>query len=481
MKRFLGFLILSACTVFSHPLLNVNVDEKIVYDNLEASFKSKFFSTSIKPFSFEKAFLMTDKPERIKLYMNALSDPGYFIKPVNSITLRTFYTSEEILNLENASGTRLFEGLNTYVFLDGYISFGSRAVAYYQLRYRTNKEENKAEIYRGYLKIKFHKFSFQAGKDNVHLGPGEFGLLLSSNPEPFLMVKLQTEKSLNFFGKWDLIFLNGWLNEERRDRDDPQVLALRVVYKPWDFIEFGATRTSLYGGEGRPSYDIWEYPKLILGTEENIPYSKYDTDGYGALDVSVYLPVYKLFKSIKTFKVYYQESGTDLRAWWQKEDREFVPPLGFSFLDKSYVAGVLIGTEKDIIRFEFNRVENRWYLHHLYPVEGYTYRGFSLGHPYGQNMLFYYFKHRRYISELFSIEYRLGYYKFPANEGTGKLSERFFITLSGERRIKNFIIDGFVRIDKVNNYDANPYPNRFNITDKDETFFTAGIGISWRF
>ncbi len=413
--------------------------------------------------------------------MNALERPALFIKPLNSFTVQLFYTSEDKFNVENASGTLLEKGLNLYTFADGYLSLGKRFVAYYQFRYLQNKASKKGDIYRAYGKLKLWKFSFEAGKDNVHLGPGEFALLLSSNMEPFPMIKFQTEESLEFAGKWDFIFVRGWLQDDREDRDDPNIFALRITWKPWDFIEIGGTRAAMYGGEGRPGIKLTEYPKLIIGSEENIPYGKFDGDGYGAYDITLYLPLRKWFRSVKNFKIYYQEGGADISAWWQKEDRgEFYFPFGFKLLDKAYVAGFLLSTERNIFRFEFNRIGNRWYIHHLYPRDGYTYRDLSVGHPYGPNMMHIFVNHTYYFNDKFSGSYRIGFWEQPKEKSETKM-KRYYLILSGEKRWRNFITSGFVRADYAENYDTDPSPVRFSPSGDNKFFLTVGTSVSWRF
>jgi len=39
---------------FSHPLLNVNSEDRFVYDVLESSMNAKYFITSIRPYNYEK-------------------------------------------------------------------------------------------------------------------------------------------------------------------------------------------------------------------------------------------------------------------------------------------------------------------------------------------------------------------------------------------------------------------------------------------
>ena len=472
-------LILLVAPLWAHPLLNLNSEDWIVYENLEAGEHSPKTSLSIRPYSLLKAFRFTQDRSRVKEYMNALSTPGFFVKPVNSITFSTFYTSEEFFFVENAGGIDLRKGLNLYTFLDGYASLGKRLVVYYQLKYKQSSGIRRVDVHRAYAKLRVWKLSFEVGKDAVRLGPGEFSLLLSPHSEPFPMIKVQTERSLRFLGKWDFVFLRGWLKEKRRDRDDPSILALRVVWKPWDFLELGGTRTSMFGGEGRPEYELWEYPKVIVGTEENIPFGRYDTDGYGAYDVTLYLPLRKLVKSVRVFKFYYQEAGADIWAPWQPEDRGgFVPPFGFVLLNKGYVIGFFLSTDRDIFRLEFDKVGDRWYVHHLYNVEGYTYGGLSLGFPYGRDVAHLFFKHRRYLSRDLSLMYRLGFIRLPLE--SDRKMERYYLTLSGEKRVKSLILSGFVRLDWTRGYDADPSPVRFNIVDENRNIITAGFSLSWR-
>ncbi len=464
----------------AHPLLNLNTEERTVYENLEASEGAVFHPVTIRPYSYERAFYLADLPERISLYMNALSPPGYFLKPLNSLTLNLYYTSEEAKALENRGGTVLRRGLNLRALADGYLSLGGGGVLYYQLLYSRSSRDSRVDLYRAYLKLRLWKLSLQAGKDTVHLGPGEYALLLSSHAEPFPLLKVQTERSLKLLGGWDFVFVRGWLRERRRDRSDPNILAIRVVWKPVNFLEIGATRTALYGGEGRPAYRLLDYPKMIIGTEDNVPYSRYDVESYGAVDFTLYLPLHRIVKGVRTFKVYYQEGGTDIIAWWQKEDRgEFYPPFGFKLLSIGYVAGALLSTERSIVRLEFTKIDDEWYIHPLYSVEGYAYRGLSLGHPYGRDLVQLNLSHRYYISRRSSLFYRVGAYRQPAANGERSVS-RYYFLISGERRLKTFILQGFLRLDRSEGYDTDPLPHSFAVTEGERSFVTLGVSFSWR-
>ena len=71
--------------------------------------------------------------------------------------------------------------------------------------------------------------------------------------------------NLNFAGKWSFLIVDGWLNEKRNDVTNPKIFLFRLTYKPLNFIELGGTRSTMYGGAGRPEYKPWEYPTLLMG------------------------------------------------------------------------------------------------------------------------------------------------------------------------------------------------------------------------
>ncbi len=479
------FLLVFYYEAIANPLLNANVDEKVIYDNLEASQKSKTEPFTIKPLNYYKIIPYLDNLERVKLNLNLAESTTRYIKPLNSFTTKLYITNENQTYLEGQSGLKLKKGVNLYIFQDGLISLGKKAVFYYQFREWINKKYTKIEPLRLYFKYLFYKWSFEAGIDNVDLGPGEYGMLLSRNAKPFPMVKLQTEAPLNFIGKWDVVLLRGWLNEDRRDVDDPNILALRIAWKPTDWIEIGGTKTTMYGGKGRPGYSLVEYWDLITSSKDNVSYSKYDNDSFAEWDVSFYIPLQKWFKNIKVAKFYYLEGGSDVTAFWQDEEKgEFRLPFGFQFHDWFYQAGVFWSTDKSIFRLEYASTSDKVFVHHIYNYNGYTYKGLSLGYPYSRNIQSIFFKHRYYLKDDLSFEYKIGAYKQPGRDrDTIKYPlkmTRYYASLLVDKRVKNLIIEGFIRFDKTNNYDTNPLPTQFNIVAKDKSFYIIGSSISWR-
>lgn len=467
-------------TAFAHPNMNVNVEDSNIYD---ASSADTGESYTIKPLPVRRLYL---SKEKLNLYENKLpvnEESGWYFKPINSIDLKFFGTNEETVRLEGTSGLELKKGGNFFSFADGFISFGDHFFGYYQAKNVFNKDDQKVSFFRGYIKLNVGKFSIEGGKDNINWGPGEYGLLLSDNVPPYYLVKIQNEIPLRFLGEWDIAIMNGWLHEDRRDVSNPQIMGLRIAYRPFSILELGGTRTTMYGGKGRPSYNFPEHFKVFWGTDENIPGSKYDNDGYAAYDISLKLPFIPYFKQ---FKIYFQKAGSDIKAPWQKEDSgkfysEF--PFFVKLLATAYQAGIDASTDKDVFRFEYQKTNGEFYSHHIYNYEGYSYKGFSLGYPYGRNVLSFFFKHTHFFNDNLAAQYKVGYYK----QMTGNYSEysdgmkRVFIQLQADKKIRKFTVSPYVRYDRTIKYDRNPEPNQRDITDNDKNFFILGLSTNYAF
>ncbi len=488
MRSIVFLLVISVFFIksYANPLVNLNTEEQEVYDNAITSTVSKKHTVTIRPFSgYKTIFLLGENSDRVQQYLNTFEYPVKYIKPLNSFTTKLYITNEEYSFIEGQAGLRLRKGVNLFLIEDGLLSLGKKFIAYYQLRQNWNKKYAKFEFLRWYLKFRLWKLSFELGRDNANLGPGEYGMLMSSNAYPFPMIKIQTEEPLEFLGKWDFVFIRGWLIEERKDVDNPDILAIRIAWKPKDWIEIGGTKTTLYGGDGRPGYSLLEYWDLITSSKDNITGSKYDNDSFAHWDISLYLPVQKWFKNVKLAKIYWLEGGSDVTAFWQEEDiNDFRLPFGFKFHYWCYQIGFLLSTDRSIFRLEYTSTADRFFIHHIYNYENYTYKGLSLGYPYGRNIQSLFFKHRYYFDNTLSIEYKIGAFKQPGRDRVTvkypvKMT-RYYAQFLVNKKINRFILEGFFRIDKTNNYDQNPLPTQFDMVEEDKTFYILGFSLSYR-
>lgn len=461
---------------FSHPLLNINVDDDFIYDNIQASKYSNKQVFSIKPLPYIASILAKS---RLNLIANSIERPIKYIKPINTIQVKTFYTNANYLLLEGQSGLLLKKGFNLITLEDGQISLGENFIFYYQLRQIFNDDTKKGEVLRTYGKFLFGKFSFEAGIDNVNWGNGEYGILLSNNAYPFPLIKLQTEKPLNFVGKWSFSILNGWLFEDRQDVSNPMLLGIRIVYKPFDFLEIGGTKTTMYGGDGRPKYKLTEYWQLLTSYRDNIPGDKYDNDSYAGYDIVVYIPN----KWTDTLKIYFEQYGTDIYAFWQKEDEGFGSkfPFIFTLLSRAYNIGIFASKNKNILRLEYVEIPSVFYYHHWYPHEGYSYKGISLGYPYGRNVKVYFFKFHRWINNKNWFTLKTAYFK-QLWERENPEVDNYFVSFEYNKLInKTLQISPFFRIDYREKFDTNLLPTKFEFNDESKTFITLGLSIFLRF
>jgi len=463
--------LISIKPVWADIAAELRVDDQLLYDIIESSEYSPKEIVSIRPLSLKTALDIADK-NTFKQLM--ILYPKIKPSPLKVISLE-LYRSSEYSFLEGR-GRKFKEGWNGFLSFGGEVSDDKYLLAHYEISSKYWESGNKLELRRGYLKISSRYLAFVAGKDSVNIGPGYWGQILSNNAEPFMMVRVQTESPLVFLGKWKFIVLKGWLKEDRLDRDDPEIFVLRGVYKPIDLVEIGATRGIFYGGKGRLGYSIFEYPKLLIGDEENVPRSRYDNDSYGQLDFTFYLPSKMKPSWIRTLKVYYSKAGTDMKAWWQKEDRSFEYfdgwlPLGFDFLSSSKQIGLFFSTKNNIFRIEYTGIHPNFYIHHHYPIDGYSYKNLSLGYPIGRDVHSVFFKHIHINQQAF-LQYMIGYY-WPMK---GIRSDKgYYLSLGYSRALSKIILEPFLSVRFIKDYDLNPLIHQFERSSQDKTSYLIGI------
>ena len=408
-----------------NSLIHINTDERSVYDYLEAQNSEPKDSFSILPRGFYDTKNDVKSLYPILPYLNGVQKQDHwrsYWQVISKVGAGYYFSNKDGNFIPGAGGRKFDKGSTMITSQSGNAVFLDSWAFYWELEEKNTFKSGNAiastdvDFRRFYAKLKMWKFSIMAGKDTVHLGPGEYGMMLSSNAEPFYMVKIQNEQTIHLGGDWNLLFLNGWIREERRDIPNPQLLAMRLTYRPpkmFSFFELGMTRAMMYGGDGRPGYDLTDYPYLISGASDNVPNSKWDADSYAGIDFTFNIPMYKLNPKIKVFKFYIQESGTDMAAIWQVEDKVelLLPYVFFRFLERAYVMGIFAATDSDIMRLEYTKTSLSHYRHHIYKYEGYTINGLSLAHPFGKNHQAIRFNHRHYFSNAFSFKWEIGYYQ----------------------------------------------------------------------
>ncbi len=406
------------------------------------------------------------------LLLLALASPAAAqLKPLDSVIAGGYYAGEDLSFVENAEGLKFRRGLNLLFLADGGLAPWENGELRYTLRQDINGRYAKTGLHKAYLKQAAGKFSITVGKDSEHIGPGRQSLLLSKNAAPFPMLRVKTERPLEWAGKWDIVAVNGWLFEERQDRDNPKIFIGRLGWAPVGLFSVGLTRASQYGGARRPAIMPWELPRLLLGADENASTGKYNSDGYLSYDAAVHLG---------RAKVYYESAATDMQASWQSEDKgKYYFPFGMNPTIPAYLAGGVIETDNHTLRLEFIKTPRLFYMHSFYPVEGYTYGGLSLGAPYGINYRSLTFNHELRFAGGKSLEYRALYLKQYAYPSAAM--ERYGLALSAKLPSGDITYSPYASLDYAVNRDPNPLPTVTERGRDNKLFVTLGLSATFKF
>ena len=496
---------------FSTFLFAKNLEYSFIPDFTNNSFFFDFFETrtSLPEYSYSfplSSFLKFNLKEKDlnKVQAYFVNSKNFFwLKPISSLNLITRYSSKTMLFSGPDNFGQIFHKGTEFLFFEkGGVGYNDKFLLFYNLSQQFNgKEIVENNLNKLYIKLKIWNMEFEFGKDNIDFGPGQYGILLSRNASPFYLIKFQNIKPLNLFGKWNLLFLKGWLNEKRKDISNPEILAIRTVWRlptALNFMEIGISRTTMFSGNNKPKYAIYEYPSLIIGSQENQPDSIYNNDAYAGLDFSFYIPIYKVIPKIKMFKFYFQESGTDIHAIWQVEDfgKPALPYFFFGFYERAYVSGFLISTSNNIFRLEYVNTAYSFYHHSHYYIEGYSFHGISLGYPLGRNIQKIMFNHRLFLNKKISLFYELGFYEKNAHNkmdhqkkiiaiypffSFGDKLRHFYAQFSLNFILKNLRFNSFFYFNTGNKTDTNILPTVTKIKNEKEFFFTTGLSLTFLF
>ncbi len=315
----------------------------------------------------------------------------------------TFASDADERTLYHSNGDTLSSGFNTFLDATGSATWSTWFGVAYDLQLHT--EPGNVDYYtkRLYAKATWGKWSFKAGRDAERLGPGyHSSLLLDDTATTMNLWRIRTEQPLFLPGKLGAIggfrfgIFNGFLSDDHPTPAAPRygsgvdpvsnanLLGMRFSYHPTSWLDLGLSRTILYGGDGRQSYDSpkdwWE---LFTAKHENVhpgESDRYDNDQYAALDVTLRLPALNGLGPLKGGKVYWEYAGTDIISKWQGEDTDGIAP--FKLNNVANLGGAYLTTAVTDLRVEYAETSAAWYRNGQY-AQGYTYRGVPLGHHMG--------------------------------------------------------------------------------------------------
>ncbi|MCX7738940.1 MAG: capsule assembly Wzi family protein [Hydrogenothermaceae bacterium] len=391
----------------------------------------------------------------------------------------TFYNSKEsaVSIILEKEGIRLKEGLNLISTLEGSFSLSGKINLQYQLRNYFNQEENKLSVHRAFVTFNFEKLFLFIGKDNIKVGPSRYGNLLSSTNPPFYQARIQSKRPLEFFGLLDFTVMYGKFLEDRKDHSDPSLFFIRGDYKPNRYLEIGINRAVLFGGEGRSSYRIKEYPRVFIGREETLG-GRFDNDSYLGYDVRLNL----FFDKLDIFQVYYENNATDIESPLKKGDPKKLhfPLVLFKFHDNAQTLGVKVKRGRYLLNWELTNTGKTMYINHNYPVEGLSYKSFVLGYPYGRSVT-----HTFLLLSILDKEVdnhlEVGFIKQPTDITLPDRFKDYYITYRINLKRGKFEISPYIRVDFTENLNYSTLPTQFYIKQGSTTIYTGGMSIGYLF
>ncbi|NCO50912.1 MAG: capsule assembly Wzi family protein [Deltaproteobacteria bacterium] len=236
--------------------------------------------------------------------------------------------------------------------------------------------EGRLRTTTGQIALAAGPVTLSAGRQSLWWGPGQNGsLLLTNNAKPLEMLRLHSPESLTlpwlfkFIGPFQFdLFLSRL--ESEREVPNPNLLGLRFNFKPTRWLELGAARVVMFGGEGTPTLDFGDYLTILSG--RNLDGGEDTSNSLAAVDFRLTLP---------------WTHGLQLYGELGGEDEANHLPSKIAFLAGIYLPRFTFSGRFDL-RIEYadlsppGRGGAVWYRHGLYR-SGYTYHGKIIGHHAG--------------------------------------------------------------------------------------------------
>jgi hypothetical protein len=274
------------------------------------------------------------------------------------------------LNYQDHNAQLTFQG---EALLGGYVLIEARPIFLMQ---DGDSSETDLRLLDGRVAIQLGVFELSAGRQSLWWGQGRHGsMLLSNNAKPLDMIRLTNPTPVllpwifNSLGpiRFDVF----WSRlEDERVVSEPYFAGLRINFKPLPWVEFGAARTIIFGGEGRPDVDLDDFITILGG--KNLSGDEDTSNSIASIDARIRLPF------LYGAEIYGEYGGEDesghflaAGAWQTGVYLPKIEPSGRFSLRLEYA--------------DLSEIDNwapPWYRHGIYR-SGYTYEGMLMGHHVG--------------------------------------------------------------------------------------------------
>jgi hypothetical protein len=328
-----------------------------------------------------------------------------YVKPFEDPYVKYLY-AKSLPQIENIRGDRFDENSNLRAGFTARAQILDNIALNVHPEYPWSSEnsDRDVKIIEGYGKLGIGSFEIEAGRDSMFWGPGHGGMIMSNNADPFKMVKISNPGPISLpwlfraLGPFKVVWFLTKL-EEDRPIPKPYLTGMRVEFKPHPAVEIGLSRTMIFAGDGRSSYNIVDYFKAFLGSNEALA-GNLDNDQLAGFDASVLLPV-DSFLPARNVKLYTE---------WIGEDEAGGLPMDFGKIFGAKFYDIFRTGKTDLtIEYANNHVSgkpNVFYNHYIYQA-GYTYKDRIIGHYMGTDSKDLFIRLTHYLSSdlILGLEY----------------------------------------------------------------------------
>lgn len=319
----------------------------------------------------------------VELHVLDGAAPDSYLKPLRSLELAYVYQDGEPTAYPRTDARQF--PLNTNNFgidydnrQNGQLTFTSEArlARFFLLEARPllavrEQEGTDLRLLEGRVALGLGPFEISVGRQSLWWGQGRHGsLVLTDNAEPLDMLRITNPSPVIL--PWVFKFLGPfrfdvfWSKLEKdRVVARPYFAGLRFEVKPVPWFELGASRTVIFGGDGRPSVG-WEDFLTILGGK-NLSGGSDTSNSLAALDLRLKVPF------LAGAEFYGELGGEDEANHFFSKDAWIIG----AYLPRLEPTGRLS------LRLEYADLSNSvWYRHSQYR-SGYTFEEKILGHQVG--------------------------------------------------------------------------------------------------
>ncbi len=287
----------------------------------------------------------------------------------------------------NNFGIDYGEGYNAQMIAEAEARFRGRLLVNWRPLFLLDEDDSDFTTLHGTATLGIGRFSLVAGRDSLWWGPGHNGaLIVSNNAKPFDMVRVTNPSPMLLpwlFRHLGPFRLDMFLTELEADRHipEPYLFGMRVNVKPRPWLELGASRVMMYGGQGQPGVGLGKFLELFVGKGTNVYRSQGQenvVNQIAAFDARVKIPW------LWGAELYGELGGEDeAGAWIAKKAL-----LTGLYLPRIEPSGRL-GLRLEYTDLNWGGNGPVWYRHSTYR-SGYTYERHIIGHHMGGDARSYY-------------------------------------------------------------------------------------------